>query len=527
MSASGRRADTAGSASGLATAFRPRRPGAPVLVVAFLVTVTAAWIYANPPGYTPDEPAHYTKAVSVGRGEWVGNPGKYPVGPGFGPAQLAWINKAAREVVLPANLAPDFFACSVFQPKRSAACLDTAPAPPAEPARRLTYVGSYEPFLYLPPGLVMARAHDALTALALGRTVSGGIALGLLVLAVLVLWRPGAGALPLLGLMVAVTPMVVFLASGLAPSGPEIGGAVCLGAVAWRLGRPEPPSPLVWVALAAAGTILALSRSTGPFFVAANVALVLAHVGPRRAAATISAGGRLAVAGLGLVALAVAANLAWGVAVQPRPDADLHSVLSWVGPSLREVPEVLRQDVGVFGWADVSMPRVAYGAWAVLAVGLVALALAVAGRRERLVLLTAIAGCLVGTIALAAAVIHQTNFPMYGRYALPLWVTVAIGSGEALLANRARLRPAVIRAAEGGTAALAGAVHLVAFWANGRRYAVGNDGPVFFLGRSEWSPAGGWTVWVLLVAAGVACLVACPVVAERQARLGRPVDVAA
>jgi hypothetical protein len=527
MSASGRRPETKRRTRGPGAAPGPRRLGAPILVVAFLVTVTAAWIYANPPGYTPDEPAHYTKAVSVGRGEWVGEPGRYPVGPGFGPAQLEWINQAAREVVMPANLAPDFFACSVFQPERSAACLDTAPAPPAEPVRRLTYVGTYEPYLYLPPGVVMARADDARTALALGRTVSGAISLSLLVLAVSVAWRPGAGGLPLLGLVVAVTPMVVFLASGLAPFGPEIGAAVCLASVAWRLGRPEPPTSRVWAALAAAGAVLALSRSTGPFFLAANVALVLVHVGPRRAAALVASGGRLAVAGLGLVGLAVGANVAWGVAVQPRPDTDLGSVLSRIGPALGDVPEVLRQCMGVFGWADVDMPRVAYGAWAVLAVGLLVLALAVAGRRQRLVLLTAVAGCLVGTVVLAAAVIHQTNFPMYGRYALPLWVTVAIGSGETLLANRDRLRPALTRAVVGGAAIVAGAVHLVAFWANGRRYAVGNDGPVFFFGESEWSPPGEWTTWVLLVAAGVACLAVAPLRAERPAAVERPVKVPA
>jgi Predicted membrane protein (DUF2142) len=510
MSASDRRADTVGRAS--------RR--APVLVVLFLVTVTAAWIYANPPGYTPDEPAHYTKAVAVGRGTWVGEPAKYPVGPGFGPAQLEWINKAARSVTMPANLAPDAFACSVFESELSAACLDTAPPPPDEPVPRLTYVGTYEPFLYLPPGVVMARAGDARTALALGRTVSGGIAVALLALAVFVLWRPGAGGLPLVGLVVALTPMVLFLASSLAPSGPELGGAVCLAAVAWRLGRPEPPAPLVWAALAAAGAVLALSRSSGPFFVAANVALVLVLTGPRRVGRLVAAGGRLAVAAVGLGVLCVAANVAWGVAVQPRPSADLDSVLSWVGPSVREVPEILRQDVGAFGWADVDMPWPAYAAWAVLAGGLLGLALFVAGRRERVVLLLAVAGCLVGTVALAAVVIHQTNFPMYGRYALPLWVTVAIGSGEVLLANRARLRPTVSRAVVGGTAAVAGVVHLVAFWVNGRRYAVGDDGPVFFLRRSEWSPPGGWTVWVLLAAVGVACLVAAPLTAERQARPG-------
>ncbi len=509
MSASDRRADTARRAT---------RLGAPVLVIAFLVTVTVAWSYANPPGYAPDEPAHYTKAVGVGEGQWVGEPGRYPVGPGFGPAQLEWINKAARVVQVPANLAPDFFACSIFQPDRSAACLNTAPDPPAHRVPRLTYVGTYEPFVYLLPGLVMARAGDAVQALALGRTISGGISLGLLVLAVLVLWRPGAGALPLVGLVVAVTPMVVFLVSGFAPSGPELAGAVCLSAVVWRLARSEPPTALVWVALALAGTTVAVSRSSGPFFVAANVALFLLLLRPGPALAVVRRGGRAAAASLGLVVVGLGANVAWGLAVQPQPDLDAGRVLSWVGRSFSEIPGVLREDVGVFGWADVRMPAIAYGAWALLAAGLLALAFRLGGSRERLVLAAVIAGCVLGTVGLAAAIIHQTNFPMYGRYALPLWVIVPIGAGEVVLAHRDRLEPVLARAVVGTTVVVAGIVHFVGFWANARRYAVSDHGPVFFLGRSQWSPAGGWKVWVLLVAVGVVSLMAYPLLAERESR---------
>ncbi len=109
---------------------RRHRPLGLYLVAAFVLLVGVSWIVANPPGYTPDEPAHYTKAIGVGHRVWVGTPGAYDVGPGFGPAQLQWINQAARVVEIQPNMAPDGLACALFQPKMSAAASTTAPRHP-------------------------------------------------------------------------------------------------------------------------------------------------------------------------------------------------------------------------------------------------------------------------------------------------------------------------------------------------------------------------------------------------------------
>ncbi|HEX2047722.1 MAG TPA: DUF2142 domain-containing protein [Acidimicrobiales bacterium] len=469
---------------------------------AFVVLTGVGWIVANPPGYAPDEPAHYTKAIGVGHGVWVGAPGAYGVGPGFGPAQLEWINKAARVVEIQPNMAPDRFACSIFHPNESAACLDTNVPPPDVVVPRLTYVGTYEPFIYLPAGVVMNRAGDPETAMLLGRMVTGSIALALLVMAAAVLWTPGQRGYALVGLLGATTPMVLFIASGLSPSGPEIGAAICVTAAVLRLGRAEPPTRLVWVALAAGGAVLGCSRSLGPFYLLAIVAVFVVHAGPKRAWQVVRGGGWAAAVALAATGIGVAANVAWGLAVQPRPPFDLGRVLSAVWPSIKEVPEVLAQDVGRFGWADVDMPGVAYLAWGAVVVALVAVAVRVAGPRQRMVLALVIAGCLVGTVAIASAVIYQTSFPMYGRYALPLWVIVPLVAGETIRANRHRLTDASARRLLLGSTALMAGVHFTGFYANARRYAVGEDGPLFFLGRSEWSPPGGATLWVTVVALG-------------------------
>jgi len=494
----------------------------PSLFVAFLLFMGVAWVFANPPGYAPDEPAHYVKAIGVGRGQFVGRPGAYPIGPGFGPLQLQWINKASRQVDLPPGRTPGSFACSVFNPTISAYCLNAPQAPEGGPF--LTYVGTYEPFLYAAPGLAMTGADNAVTALLLGRSVSALISLGLLAAAAFVLMIPGAGARSLIGLTAAATPMVVFLAAELGPTGTEICAAICVTAVFLRLARDRSPTSAsehsvprwIWPVAAFSGLVLVTSRSLGPVFLVALVGLFVVAAGPRGAVDVLRRGGRWATAAGAAVSIGIIANLAWGIAVQPHPSPGLRSVLSWVGPSVREVPEVLRQDIGSFGWADVNMPRAAYLAWGLMVVGLVVMAFVIGQRRQRVLLAVAIAGCFAGTVALAAAVIHQTYFPMYGRYALPMWITVPLIAGEIVMLNRRRLPPSLLTSLSIGVPLVAAAVHATGWYVNGRRYAVSDYGPVLWPGHSEWAPRGGWEPWFVVVILAVACLVGSGILSARE-----------
>lgn len=490
----------------------------PYLVMAFVLLLGASWIFANPAGYAPDEPAHYTKAVGVGRGELVGKPEPYQIGPGFGPLQLRWINKASRTVKIPPGLSPAGLACSIFSPTETAACLYRIQTN-TEFIQFRTYVGTYEPFLYLPPGVVMNRVENPVTATLVGRLASGGIALGLLAVAAAVLMtRAAAGSG--IGLAAAATPMVVFLSSALSPAGPELAAAMCLTAVVLRLARGgEVPRP-VWLAAAASGSVLALSRSLGPFLLVAVLGVFIAAAGPRGLIRIVRSGGRWAVGAGAVILLAVVGNMAWGMRVQPRPSVNVESALSWIGRSIAEIPEVLRQDVGSFGWADVNMPRAAYLAWGAMVFVMVVAAF-IAGRRPDRVLLAAVlVGCLLGTVGIATAVIYQTYFPMYGRYALPLWVMVPLCAGEVLVANHRRLPTWCWRSLLLGVPLVAGAVHATGWYVNARRYAVSELGPVWFFGRSQWHPPGGWEPWFVMTALAVLCLWIYGVLAARQ--VGEP-----
>lgn len=492
-----------GALSGIARRFR-----GPHLVIAFIFLIVTSWVFSNAEGFAPDEPVHYSKALSVGRGVWVSRPGEFPPSPhGFGPDALRWINRVTTIVDHPPHMAPDRFACSIFNDDLSAACLYEG-APPAEPVTRLTWVGTYEPFLYLPPGLAMRLADDAFTALRLGRIAIATICIALLALAAGTLWARGQRGYPLLGLVGAITPMVVFLSSELATNGPEIAGAICVMAVLLRLSRPGRPTGAVWLAAGISAAVLAMSRSLGPFFLVAHLMIYLTLVGRRQALQTLRLGGRKAAAACTALVAGVAANVAWGVAVQPHPGVRPEHLLPSILPSLREIPAILRHSVGIFGWQDIPIPLMATRAWFVMVGVTVIVGFVLGNRRQRFALAAVVGGCVVGTVAIGVFVVQQRvyGFPMYGRYFLPLWVTVPLVAGEIVRANRARL-PEVLQSTLVPAACMTAAgVHLTAWWWNSRRHAVSEIGPILFPGHSQWTPDGGWPPWMAVTLLAVASL---------------------
>jgi hypothetical protein len=53
-----------------------------------------------------------------------------------------------------------------------------------------------------------------------------------------------------------------------------------------------------------------------------------------------------------------------------------------------------------------------------------------------------------------------------------------------------------------------GAIQFVGVYWNGRRYAVGTNGAVFYLSGAAWSPPFGWALWLIMAAAGSVLLAA-------------------
>ena len=67
-----------------ATNDRRRRWTAPLLLSAGYALLLAAWIFGNPPFAAPDEAGHYLRAIGIGNGQPIGEPGATtatPAGP--------------------------------------------------------------------------------------------------------------------------------------------------------------------------------------------------------------------------------------------------------------------------------------------------------------------------------------------------------------------------------------------------------------------------------------------------------------
>jgi hypothetical protein len=480
-----------------------------VLLVAGFGLLLAAWVGSNAPGFGPDEPANFIREVGAGTGQWTGGPGRL-AHPAFGnqpgaPERIAWINRNSRVYRLPAGLDPGAagFPCDLFRNWRSAACLDR-PHSHTRPAatHALSYVGTYEPYVYAVPGAAMARTHSALAALYTGRAVSAAIVAALLAVAVAAVWEGRAGPVCLAGILLAASPMVLFMGSALGTNGIEIAGAVALFALVLRMGRAGGAPRWTWPAAGVVGALVALTRATGPIWVllAPLVGLALAQ-GPRRRPPWPR------VAWLAVAVVGLGATAAWERAVQPHPHP--RSDLAVAGLHLLPVDahSWVRQWVGVFGWASVPMPDYAYRVWWVAVLLLLLVAVAIGPWRARWGLVVVLAGAVAVAIGLDVLVLRQTRFPVYGRYLLPLAVLVPLAAGEVLTRRAARLPAVLVRSIPVALPLLVAAVQLVALWADARRHAVGVHGPVWFVGHARWSPPAGWTPWLVLACAGAACLV--------------------
>jgi hypothetical protein len=505
------------------------------LVLIVLLALGSAWVFGNPPGAAPDEGSHYVKAVGVGGGDLAGRP------PRDEPRRLTekdyeglarllrdraavdrvrrqgaagpWERRSIRDFTVPAGLGFTGFGCDLLRSDRSARCLEHGRRSTAD-ERTSTFMGTYQPYLYLPPGLLLRSTREPLAALRLGRLASAAVSLGFLLAAAWLLWDRSRGALSVTGLSVAASPSVLFFASTLSTSGPEVCAAICFVAALIRLMRDERSPRWVWLLAGAGGAVLALSRSLGPVFVPLLAGGVLAVGEPRRAWAAFRARRGAAAGAAALVVAGIAAGVAWQLAYQPSVGWNRDRIAAEIVPSVEALGELARQVVGKFGALETELPVGLYVAWWLMLAVLVAVALALGTRRERIALAGLALGAVVVVVGLSA-VYRQTEFPTQGRHILPLVVIVPLCAGEVVNRHAARLSRRAGGALLCGLASAAAAVHAAAWYANARRFAVGVDGDWTFVGDAEWLPPLGWYPWMLVVAAGTAAYVVAGVTAAR------------
>jgi hypothetical protein len=434
--------------------------------------------------------------MTITNGHLLGPRVRYPQIPGLTATQMAFTQGDTRGVLVPPALSPRGYPCE-------GGGLDTRQPGCIEP----TPTGDYFPPAYVLPALAIKVSHDTVTALWLSRLASAIPCVILLVLAVALLWDGAAWSL--LGLLLAVSPMVLFLASILNPSGLEVAASAALAAAVLRITRaPARVRPWLWTVVALTTVLTVLAWQAGPAFALADLALgagLLGSSGLRGLAGT----SRRAI--WTVLALLVAAGVAW--LVYSRVSNISHTPIGvsplWPGldKGLAQLGPVLRDSVGTFGALTVHLPWWAHWAWWLAVLTLLGVAVLLGEVRERVVLALTVLVALVFPVLAYAWVQRHSGFGMQGRHVLPILMLIPLAGGEVV--NRHRVRFAAKRPAQ---VALAGAIAGAAFiqgygWWLSARSASGAPTTIRFWSHAIWSPPAGWTPWLLAAGLGTALLI--------------------
>ena len=245
-------------------------------------------------------------ALAVGQGQITGRPGPSPNRPVGMPATVRFWDQTTRYFSVDARRSPDgTYSCVARTLDQPANCTDGAKCqryvPPgvkrcpdpggSVPGNRVnsTYTGTYEPTLYAIPGLAARLATDDVGAMRLARLGAVIFGTACVMVAAALLWDRRARGLSFVGLIVALTPMVLYMNGVLNPNGGEMVLTACFFAAVLRVLRGnERASRWTWAALGVSGGLLAVSRPITWLWIAVAAAIALA-LGARRALAVLRA----------------------------------------------------------------------------------------------------------------------------------------------------------------------------------------------------------------------------------------------
>ncbi|WP_456826068.1 DUF2142 domain-containing protein [Cellulomonas sp. P5_E12] len=464
------------------------------------MTMFVAWGLANPLTAAPDEPAHAIKAAAVVRGELLGD--RYdPERPGWGyvdvPAVIAYTPSMT---------------CFAFHPDQTAVCQRPVAGAPSVITHVVTTAMTYNPLYYSVVGLP-SFFPSGQGSLYLMRLVSAALCAAALAYGFAqALTATRRGWLPT-GLLLALTPMVIFLGSSINPAALEVAAGASLWVSLAVLLRSDEPARFRSriVAIAIMASVFVNLRGLSPLFlVIIAAAVVLAS--PLRQTGVILRR-RFIWPWIGLVGLATVAALAWtryagtlgSDGVVHHPELEFWDA---VQVSLGSTSNYVANMIGQFGWMETGLPIWVYFLVVSVVGALCALALAVGTWRERLVLVGLALACIVIPVVLHSTQAKYLGIVWQGRYFLPAVVGIPILAAFVLDGSPDSPGRRIGR----NLCALFGAAwftyQLVAFFINLHRYTFGAGREWFVTPIDEWVPPLPVPVLGLILAIGLAGLVA-------------------
>jgi hypothetical protein len=512
------------SFTGLTMSHVNRQVFLPVCLVIAFLALGGAWVGGNPPAASPDENGHFIRAYATADGQIRGESSPVVSLPTdatrVDERRANWFSVTNRSFRIPARLVPgDTVACYAFDRERTADCQDfTSPAEGNDVIVLVTtHLGTYSPFAYLIPGMAMQGSNDFLSAARRGRL--GSLALcGLFIAWAATLLRH-RGVFSLVGLTCAMTPMVIFLAASMNTSGIEITAAILFWSVSITLTR-EPGSQQrsAWAAFAVAGTALALTRPLGAILTTIVIATIAGFAEFTHIRKAVRGAPWSAWAALALVSTACAISFLWAQLAIPHPHVNLALAADSLGEATRDLPNQVREIIGIFGWNETTMPLPGYLLGLSLICGLGGLALVLGSVRERLTLMGLGICIVVLDMMLAVFVEAQIGFGMQARYVMPLVVGLSLMAGDIVQRHADRLSFSTQHRAAAIALASWALLQVIAFFANEHRYAVGTSGAWLPPWDTRWSPEGGLAIWMALAILGSGTMAAAAVVLYRAPR---------
>ena len=442
------------------------------------------WSFLTPLFSGPDEPSNFIRSAAVVRGEWIGE--NYP----------ASIEKSYWTTYVDidpqfgtANAIPWCFAPFPEKPGCGIAVEDG----PVVDIPTWTNMGRYPPLPFVFSGLGTVFGATNLSVQMARVMTSLVSALLIAFSAYAIMFRKQS----LVGLLAALTPGTIFLASAMNPSAIEICSAIAMWSILPSIHQGQVHDRIIRYAFIIAGVLLIATRPIGiAMYLVVSMVSWLAF-GSAKFVPFIKAN-KFALSIHSLTAVLMAW---WYVSVysfQTSPSltagTEKVSITTQFTRSVNHIPELFDQVVGNFGWLDTPIPRGALWLYVIGAIVLIAASVKQLDKRKALALsLLLIAGVCV---SIAIDINFYAMFGWFGaqgRHIAPILVGVPL---LAVSQNSFGKRFQI---------ATVTGWSIVMLWAGLgalRRYTVGingNNGFSMFTERT-WNPAiGFWPAVILLV----------------------------
>jgi len=468
---------------------------------ALLLVPMLLWALASPLGSVPDEPSHAIRAAAVVRGQIVTPP---------------WAeNSSLARSIVPRYVAHMIqLTCYAGRPEITPVCEFPLVGDPDSLVTTGNSAGNNSPVFYAIMGLptLFLSGDVALYGMRFLNAILCAAVLAAMFMQLSLLAR---SRWAIAGGLVAITPMVFFLAGSINPNAIEVAGAGAVFATLVAAVRAPSSARILWERAAItviSVTLLVNSRSISLLWILLIIAavLVLARASSllallRRPAALVLLVGSAVVIFIALLWYANPPDYSRGA----MGGAGTGSLTAFISMAVRSF-EFFGGYIGYFGWVDTPSPVFTEIVWSTLIVALIVGALVWGSGRSRWVV-AGFGGVMLLVPPIVQAILAPSlGYIWQGRYMLAMLICFLVACGMALDDSFAE-SPMTDRMKVATTVSLTLFVlgQVVSFVWTLRRYTVGSHGSVVaMITHPAWQPPGGWiALSAVLVVWGVTLVV--------------------